>query len=56
MSPHEYPANDETWDCPRCGSELRERYRYVDGKRVTVRYCYGCENGDLWRLARSVGK
>lgn len=57
MSLHEYPADDVTWDCPRCGDELRERtHRDADGERVTVRYCPGCENTDLWSLARSVGK
>lgn len=43
--------------CPRCGDALRERKSYcTDGTRRVESYCYGCENDDLIRLARSVGK
>ena len=43
--------------CPRCGDTLRERRSYcTDGTTSVGLYCYGCENDDLIRLARSVGK
>lgn len=43
--------------CPRCGDTLRERRSYcTDGTTSVGLYCYGCENDDLTRLARIVGK
>lgn len=45
-------------DCPRCGEVMRERRVYDCQTHETrvVLYCYDCENDDLIRLARSVGK
>lgn len=44
--------------CERCDEVKRERRSYSATTRETTvtLYCYGCENADLTRLARSVGK
>ncbi len=44
--------------CKRCDEVKRERRAYNATTRETTvtLYCYGCENADLTRLARSVGK
>jgi hypothetical protein len=53
------PPQPEAQSCAACGDPLSERRTYDGATRKLTRvelYCYGCENAELWRLARTVGK